>query len=207
MTMTRVAIAVTCGLLIPVASAAQPRPRIEVSGSAAATKVFRVEDQSFGTTFGPGAALEWRVLRNLGLGLEVNRATGLENRVVGCGGPPGTVCVGTAREGVLSTTLMSVTAAWYFEGSPYLQPYVVGGLDVMWSRTLSSITFARDDVRTISEFEQSDRGMGVTAGAGVRIPVGLGVFVRPEWRVYDGSLLGRANLSAMRTSVAVGYRW
>jgi opacity protein-like surface antigen len=206
--MTRLAFSAMCAVLVPVAAAGQPMPpRIEVSASAAATRVFRVEDQSFGTAISPGASFEWRILRNLGLGVEVNRVTGLEPRLVNCGGPPGVTCVGVAREGVLSTTLMSTTGAWYFGVHPYVQPYVIGGVDIMWSRAVSSITFAREPVWTIDEFEQRDRGMGITAGAGLRFALGPHMVVRPEWRIYDGSLLGRANLSATRTSVAVGYRW
>lgn len=189
--MTRFVVSAICAACVPVAATAQPASsRIEVAGSAAATRVFRIEDQSFGTAINPGVSVEWRVLRKLGLGFEVNRVTGLEPRVVNCASLPGVTCIGIGREGVLAKTLMSPTAAWYFEGNPCVQPYVIGGVDVMSSRTVSSTTFGSQSVRTIVETENRDRGMGITAGAGVRVPIGSRLVLRPEWRIYDGSLLG-----------------
>jgi opacity protein-like surface antigen len=197
-----------CLLLVPAAAAAQPvAPRVEVSGSVAAAHVFRIEDESFGTALNAGMSFEWRALPSLGVGAEVNRVTGLEPDAIDCNAVPGVSCTGTGREGVLSATLMSVTAAWHFGASRRAQPYLIGGMNVVWSRTLSSVTFGSGSVRTISEIEQHDRGMGITAGVGVRVPVGDRVIIRPEWRIYDGSLMGRANLSIMRTSVAIGYGW
>jgi hypothetical protein len=196
-------------LLLPALAAAQtPSPRFEINGSVAATRVFRVEDQSFGTVVNPGVGLEWRVMPKLGLNIEMNRVAGLEPRIVNCRAFfPGVSCSGTGREGVLNVALMSVTAAWYFGDTGSVQAYVLGGMDIMWSRTVSSVVFGGGDVRPISELEQRDRGTGITGGVGVRVPIGSHLVVKPEWRIYDGTLMSRANLSAMRTSVAIGYRW
>jgi hypothetical protein len=60
---------------------------------------------------------------------------------------------------------------------------------------------------TQSETETHDTGSGVTAGAGLSIRAGDRMVITPQLRIYDGSVLGRANLTVMRTSVAVGYRW
>jgi hypothetical protein len=195
-------------VLIPVAAAAQAPPRLDITASVGATWVFRIEDEPIGTAISPGAGVEWRVLPRLGLGVELSRVTGFEPRVVSCAGlPTVTTCIGSARSGVLETTIMSTTGAWYFAAAPRVHPYVIGGFDVMWSHTVASITFVRNNEGTILERESHDRGTGITAGFGVRVLVGRHVVLKPEWRIYDGSLLGSANLSAMRTSVAMGYGW
>jgi hypothetical protein len=192
-------------VLVSAAAFAQSTTPVDIFASVAATRVFRAEDTSFGTVVSGGAGIEWRPVARLGLGVEVNRTAGLTPRVVDCGSYPGQACSGRARSGVEGVTLFSATAAWYF-GSTSVRPYVIGGIDVMWSRGYSSVTFATPPIR-IEEWASDDRGFGITAGFGVRIPVGTHVVIRPEWRIYDGSLMGRANLAAMRTSVAIGYRY
>jgi opacity protein-like surface antigen len=108
---------------------------------------------------------------------------------------------------VLDVTLLSGTAAWYITGRGPIRPYVTGGLGVVRSRSLASVTYTSPAGWTLEEREERDTGMGLTAGAGVRFLVGDHVVIRPEWRLYDGSIRGRANLGVMRTSVSVGYGW
>ena len=51
------------------------------------------------------------------------------------------------------------------------------------------------------------RGVGITADFGVHGLIARHIVVKPEWRLYTGVLLGSANPSAMRTSVALDYAW
>jgi hypothetical protein len=203
--MTRAQALLSCVLCVPAVAGAQDARPFEIGASIAATRVFRVEDQSFGTGTGPGIDFGWRVSRSVTIGAEVNRVSGLSPDVVTCAGLVAASCSGRAREGVLTATILSVTAAWRLGAPGSVQPYILGGLDVLWSRNVSSVTFAGPDAATIVEQEASDRGVGPTVGVGVRIPVGARVVLRPEWRLYDGSLLGAANLAAMRTSFIVAY--
>lgn len=193
-------------LVAPLPAAAQPPVRgLEINGSLAAMRVFRVEDQSFGTVLDPGLGVEWRALSRLGLAVEANTTRGLEPRTVTC--QPGVVCVGSGREGVLRVTVVSAMAAWYLGSNARAQPYVLAGADVLWSRTVDTTTVVSGNVHTLSDRESSDRGMGVAFGGGVRVALAGRLVIRPEWKLYSGVLLGRENLSAMRTSVAVGYLW
>jgi opacity protein-like surface antigen len=199
-------LALAACLVVPPPANAQPPVRgLEINGSLAAMRVFRVEDQSFGTVLNPGIGAEWRPLSRLAMAVEANTTHGLEPRTVAC--QAGVVCVGAGREGVLRVTVVSVMAAWYLGSHPRAQPYLLAGADVLWSRTVNSTTVVSGNVHTVSESEASDRGTGVAFGAGLRVPLAAGLVIRPEWRLYSGVLLGRENLTAMRASVAVGYPW
>jgi hypothetical protein len=205
--MTRTVLASLCTLWLPVAALAQPARQIDLTASIAVGRVSRAEDRSFGTAFTPGAGIERRPVSRLGLGVEVSRVGGLDPIPLACGAPAGVSCTGGAREGVLDVTLLSGTAAWYIVSRGAIRPYVTGGVGVVRSRSLASVTYASPAGWTLQEREESDTGMGLTAGAGIRFLVGNHVVIRPEWHLYDGSIRGRANLSVMRTSVSVGYGW
>jgi opacity protein-like surface antigen len=186
---------------------AQPNAILEFRASLGASRVSRFEDRSFGTALSPGAGIELRIRPNFGIAADVHQVSGLTPEVARCGAPPGVTCVGTARDGITSATVASVTAAYYFGRDPAVQPFVIGGFGVVRSRGVSSLTMAGPTSWTQSETETHDTGSGVTAGAGLSIRTGDRMVIRPEWRIYDGSVMGRENLTVMRTSVAVGYRW
>lgn len=189
------------------ATLAQSRPLAEVHGSLGAARVSRAEDRSFGTGISPGGGLEVRVLDQLGIGVDMSHTTGFAIPVAVCAPPPGVTCAGSAGEGIRSVTLFSTTAAWYVGRPARVQPYVVGGYGLVRSRGVSSLTMAGPSVWTVTESSTRDTGGGVTAGVGLRIAVRDHVVIRPEFRISDGSVVGRENLTVMRTSVSLGYAW
>jgi opacity protein-like surface antigen len=52
-----------------------------------------------------------------------------------------------------------------------------------------------------------DGALALRFGAGLRMPITRAVALRSEVRFYDGSARSRANLSIIRTSIGLGYRW
>jgi opacity protein-like surface antigen len=193
--------------LPPAVALAQTSPRGSVSASIGADRVFRAEDRSFGTVASPGVGVAVRVRPQLGVGLDVHRATGLDVTLLPCTPPAGVPCIGSGREGVMAATTTSATVAWYASDNPRLQPYVLGGVSAVRSRSVTTRTDAGPDGWRITETEDVDTGVGVTAGVGVAFLVADHIVIKPEWRLSSGSMLGRANLGVMRTSLAVGYGW
>jgi hypothetical protein len=86
-----------------------------------------------------------------------------------------------------------------------VQPYLVAGLGVLWSRSLHTVTQAQGRTATISEFETRDRGFGPDLGAGLRVALGRGFTVSPEVRWLDAPWLSRANLAVTRLMLRVDY--
>lgn len=204
---TSYTILLVAATVVPTVAAAQTPRMGDVTVSLGADRVSRFEDRSFGTVASPGVGFEYRPVKPLALGVDVHRAAGLDVVPYACRPPAGVLCAGGGRNGVLETTTTSVTAAWYGTSNPRVQPYVLGGLSVVRSRSVNTFTVARAELWTVSEQEYADTGLGPTAGVGVRFLVSKRFVIKPEWRLAGGTALGRANLSVMRTSVAVGYAW
>jgi Outer membrane protein beta-barrel domain len=183
-------------------TAAAPAPVKEIFGSVAQGHLFRFEDQTFGDNLnvGGGFGIRWS---RLGVEFEVNRQLGLTPQLARCGVAS---CSGEARQGVLSSTIASGNLFYQFGESP-VRPYVIGGLGAFWSHSVSSVLTVRGTSGTFSEFETSDTALAVSFGAGLRIAIGRAFSIRPEIRLYDGSLLGRENLTLIRTSIGAAYQW
>ena len=139
----------------------------------------------------------------LGVEFDVNHQLGLAPQLARCGVA---TCSGEAREGVLSATIASGNLFYQFGQGP-IRPYVIGGLGSFWSRSVHSVLSVHGSSGAFSEFGTSDTGLAVSFGAGLRIAVGKSFSIRPDIRLYDGSLLGRENLTLIRTSIGAAYQW
>jgi hypothetical protein len=183
-------------------TAAQTAPVTEIFGSVAQGHLSRFDDRTFGNglNVAGGAGIRWS---RLGVEFDVNHQLGLTPEIARCGI---TSCSGTARQGVLSATIASGNLFYQFGESP-VRPYVIGGLGAFWSRSVSSVLTIRGTNGTFSEFETSDTGLAISFGAGLRIAVGKSFSIRPDIRLYDGSLLGRENLTLIRTSIGAAWQW
>ena len=183
-------------------SIAPPHPVREVFGSVAQGHLFRADDQTFGNglNVAGGFGIRWS---RLGVEFDVNHQLGLTPRLARCGVA---TCSGEAREGVLSATIASGNLFYQFGEGP-VRPYVIGGLGAFWSRSVSSVQTVRGTTGTFSEFERSDTGLAISFGAGLRIAVGKSFSIRPDIRLYDGSVIGRENLTLIRTSIGGAWQW
>ena len=59
----------------------------------------------------------------------------------------------------------------------------------------------------MQQADETDRGVSLGFGGGVRIPIGGRLSLRPEIRIVDSTIRSRSNLSLIQMAVAVGYRW
>jgi opacity protein-like surface antigen len=201
-----VAGAVVVVVILPVDGRGQTAPRRvepEVSGSLAWAHVFRVEDRTFGDELNAGVGLGFRVSR-VGIELEVNHTFGLTAEPAWCGDR---VCVGEARQGVLSATLASANVLYEFGEPRRARPYVTGGIGALWSRSVSSILTVRDDIGVFTERVNRNVGLALNVGAGLRVAVSRRFSIRPEIRIYDASARSRQNLTIVRSSVNAAVRW
>lgn len=188
------------------------RPGLEVIANVGLGHVFRFEDRAYGTEANFGVGIDMPVWRRLRAGVEVNHTFGLSPSPAPCGGIslgpglPTLPCIGSARSGVSSVTATSFTAS-YLMGSERVQPYVLGGVSLLWTTVFSSVSAVRPDHVELQELISSDTGAGLTLGFGLRTSVTQHLSIRPEFRFSDGTALSRANLSLVRLSVGVGYGW
>jgi hypothetical protein len=89
-----------------------------------------------------------------------------------------------------------------------VQPYLLAGLGVMWSRSLHSETrVTGPSAAVITEHESRDRGFGPELGAGVRLNLGRHFAASPEVRWLDAPWLSRQNLAVTRLGVRASYAW
>jgi hypothetical protein len=88
-----------------------------------------------------------------------------------------------------------------------VEPYLVVSAGGLWTTAVNSLTVVRDGVGAMSEFESRNAGLAIGGGAGVDIALTRRLSLRPEFRIYDSSAMSRMNLTVVRSSVAVGWRW
>ena len=187
------------------------RPKLEITASVAAARVFRFLGSNFGTHPNFGVGVEIPVWNKLRLGAEINRTFALIPDPARCGfilnssGQP-LPCIGTARSGVSSTTAGSFTGAYFF-GEGRMQPYLIGGMSVISAKMLGATHVVHNDYVEILENEVRSTGVGMTFGAGLRAPVNRHISIRPEIRFSDGTALSCLNLSQWRLSIGVAYGW
>lgn len=174
-----------------------------VFGSVSAMNVHRTEDQNFGTNpnVGGGFGIEWK---RLGVEAELQRTIGLTPRDVSCAVT--VPCVGSAREGFLSASMLTGNVSYFF-GGPRARPYVTGSVGVLWTDSVSSITIVRDEAATLSEFTESDTGLVLGAGFGVDVPLTDRLSLRPEVRTYSSVAMSRVNLGLLRGTIGVRYQF
>jgi len=197
-------------LAVPAAAVAQPttasRWTPEISLIAGLGHVFRWEDRTYGDRWNVGGAAA--MAHDSGFVIEVagDRTTGLEPPAAPCG-LVNVPCVGAGHDGPLSVAVASATLQYRFKRKR-VQPYVLAGLGVMWSRSLHSETrVTAPSVAVITEHESRDRGFGPELGAGVRLTLGPHVAVSPEVRWLDAPWLSAQNLAITRLGVRVSSAW
>jgi opacity protein-like surface antigen len=175
----------------------------EISLGAGLGHVFRWEDQTFGDpiTAGGGVAIAHR--SRWAFEWHVDRTFGLEPKQAPCG-LVNVTCIGTAHYGPTRMAVMSMSVRRYF-GDRRLQPYLTGGLGVMWSRSLHSITQVRGSIATNSEFASTDRGFGPDLGAGLRMRIARSWSFEAEVRWLDAPWLSRENLAVTRLLTGAIY--
>jgi outer membrane protein with beta-barrel domain len=180
-------------------------PKFEVTGRVGLGTLKRFGDNysDSGMTLGAGAV--FGVYRRLGVGFDAERIRNLQPAAVRCGLLS---CSGSAVEGVRSASLISFNALYYFPVSGRTVPFVLGSIGMLQSRSANAITFAGTTTGVIvQQADETDRGVAIGLGGGVRIPIGARFSVRPEIRLVDSTIRSRSNLSLIHTAIAVGYHW
>jgi hypothetical protein len=191
-------------LLAPALAIAQNRAWTpEFSAATGIGHVFRWDDQAFGDEPNVGGAVILVHRSGFALEVEADRTIGLEPKPAPCG-VVRVACVGNAHDGPRSMTIASMTAHYRFKGKR-VQPYLLGGIGIMWSRSLHSLTQIQGTIAIISESESSDRGFGPDLGAGLRILIGHRLAVSPELRWLDAPWTSRQNLAVTRLLLRVAY--
>jgi hypothetical protein len=175
----------------------------DLSGSVGLGHVFRWDDQSYGdrATVGGGVA----IAHSSGWALEIagDRTAGLEPPLAACG-IANVTCVGVGHDGPRSIAVASLTVHYRFR-TGRVQPYLLGGLGMMWSRSVHSVTHVQGPIAIISESESSDRGFGPDLGAGLRLAIGRGLSISPEVRWLDAPWRSRQNLAVTRLQLRATY--
>ncbi len=187
------------------------RPKFEITSGVAMTRVFRLMGRTFGTHPNIGLGMEVALWKKLRFGAEINHTLGLSPTPVQCGAIVSDQdrplrCIGSARKGVSTITAGSFTGSYFF-GEGRVQPYLVGGLSILSATQYTPVISVNQDVVELSEYQTSDTGVGLTAGAGLRISLSRHISIRPEARFSDGSSHSRLNLSQCRISMSFGYAW
>lgn len=186
-------------------STAGPAGLREVALSVGPARLWHGDD-GLGSGMTLGGAVTIPVWSRLAIKVDAHRTFGPEPGERSCSSFPTIPCSGVGHYGVRDLVIWSGNGVYYFPGQR-VQPYISGGLDVLHFEFLSDVTFTGGGQARITESEQDHTTMGISLGAGLRVPVGSRITITPEVKMYDGTILAGANLTQFRTSVAVGYRW
>lgn len=203
--MNRTVRVIACGVMLALpAAAANAQPaaeegRIRVSGTVGVSKLFRIEDRSFGTTMNVGGEAGMRIFPRGWIVLEANHLVGLETEAAPCG-LVGVTCTGNGRTGYESASMGSMNLAYHL-GAGGTQLTLSGGLGFIRAEGFETVTFA--DGSQV-ERDVNDRGWGPTAAVGLVVPLARGWSVDPTFRIYGAD---RPNLTAIRAAVAVTRTW
>ena len=145
-----------------------------------------------------------RIHRRVGIGFEAERVRNLEPSAVPCGL---VACSGSAVHGVRSASHFSFNVLYYLAGSSRAAPFILGGVGMLQSRSASAVTYGGTNSGVIvQQADETDRGVSLEFGGGVRIPIGGRLSLRPEIRIVDSTIRSRSNLGLMQMTI-VGYRW
>jgi opacity protein-like surface antigen len=177
--------------------------RPEISASAGLAHVFRWDDRAFGDVLSAGGAVA--IAGDSGWVLEIHgdRTFGLSAPPAPCG-LVNITCSGLGHDGPTSVATLTIGAQYRFGGGR-VQPYLLGGVGVMWSRSLHSVTRVRGAVADISEFASRDAGLGPDVGAGLRVALNQRWSFNAEVRWLEASVLARENLGTTRLLTRVTY--
>lgn len=206
MTSMRIVLIAISTLLIPTLGSGQDRRWApEASASVGLGHVFRFDDETFGDRLNVGAAIT--VAHQSGLALEfgTERVLGLTPKPAPCGLVNNT-CIGDGRYGPRQALVASLVVGYRF-GHRRVQPFVVGGIGMLWTASLQTTTYASTKPAVMVERESRDRGVGPDLGAGVRMMVSRRIAISPEIRWLDASWLSRENLAITRLGVRSTYSW
>jgi hypothetical protein len=162
-------------------------------------------DDSLGWGSTIGASITIPVVDRFAVRLDAHRSFGPELEERSCASVT-VPCTGIGHYGARDLTIWSASGVYYFAPSG-VQPFLLGGVDVLHFTFLSDVTYGGGEQVRISEFTQKHTTMGIAVGGGVRIPIGSRFAVTPELTIYDGTILAGANLTQVRTAVSFGYRW
>ena len=191
-------------IAVPSIAAGQSRSWTpEISIAAGLGHVFRWEDQTYGDRINAAAGVAIAHRSGWAFEWHADRTFGLEPRLAPCGTVNAT-CVGSAHEGPDKMAVMSFNVRRYF-GDGRVRPFLTGGLGVMWSRSLHSVTQVRGSIATNTEFASSDRGFGPDLGAGMRLRLARSWSVETEVRWLDAPWLSRQNLAVTRLLAGATY--
>lgn len=161
-----------------------------------------------GPLIGGGAGIRWR---RLGVEVDAQRMLGLSPKSLPCAIQYGQTCL-PGSQGARSATLASVSALVTLARTR-VEPYVAGGVGVLWSRQtdpdllFSGVPSHPSTSASLVQREVNDRGFAISFGGGIPIPVTSAIAVRSEVRFYDATLLSAYNMGLVRVAVQVGYRW
>jgi hypothetical protein len=197
------AIACAAMLALPAAAAhaqtAAEEGRLRVSGTVGVSKLFRIEDRSFGTTMNVGGEAGVRIFPRGWMVFEANRFVGLDTEPAPCG-LVGVVCNEGGRTGYESASMGSMNLTYHL-GAGRTQLALSGGIGFIRATGVETTTFA--DGSQV-ERDVSDHGWGPTAAIGLVVPLARGWSIDPVVRIYgaDGP-----NLTAIRAAVAVTRAW
>ena len=176
----------------------------EVTIGAGVGHVFRWEDQTYGNPANVGGGFGLAHASGWAIEVHSDRTFGLEPLLAPCG-VVNVTCVGVARYGPTAMSVASINARYHFNGRR-LEPYVIGGLGILFSRSFHSITHVRGPIAVMTESQSRDRGFGPDLGAGVRLPIARGWSLNGELRWLDAPWLSRQNLAITRVTAHVTYR-
>jgi opacity protein-like surface antigen len=189
---------------VPSITAAQSRAWTpEISIAAGLGHVFRFSDQTFDDRFNAGGSVAVEHRSGWTIEWHADRTSGLSPGLAPCG-LVNVACVGSAHEGPTKMVVTSFNVRRYF-GDARVRPFLTGGLGVMWSRSLHSVTHVHGSIATISEFATSDRGFGPDLGAGLRVGLARSWSMETAVRWLDAPWLSRQNLAVTRVLVGASY--
>jgi hypothetical protein len=193
-------------LQLPVSAQEQLNvPKFEVMGRIGLGTLKRFGDNYSDSGMTLGAGSVFRIYRRLGVGLDAERIRNLQPAAVRCGLVS---CTGSAVEGVRSASLISFNALYYIPVTGRAVPFVLGSIGMLQSRSANAVTFAgANEGVIVQQADETDRGVSLGFGGGVRIPIGGRLSLRPEIRLVDSTIRSRSNLNLIQTAVAVGYHW
>ena len=153
-----------------------------------------------------GGMFEYRVYPRIGLQFEATTISGVDPDPVPCA--ISIPCVGSAVSGLHWAFQYTGNVVYYFSRDKQVQPYLVGSVGALRSKTAHAGTFASPIQAEIRQLPDTvDTGVSIGFGGGVWAPLGERFVLRPDIRLYDSSVRSRANLGLIQVGVLVGVRW
>ena len=180
-------------ICVPTVGFAQPTEpsaiEPEVSFLIGLGHVYRWDDQTFGDRLNLGGSVSIRHRSGFALELEADRTVNLP-----------------ADSLVRSATITSVVVRYQFRSRRF-QPYLLGGVGVLWSKYLSSeVTVVNGELELV-QTELSEGGLGPDLGGGLQVLVAGPISINPEIRWLDASVRSMGNFGVLRLAIRTAYSW